>query len=284
VNDAAEVAFSARVLSDAGWGSAVFRRQPGSDAALVRLDPIEPLAPNVAVWPPVIGPSGAVAWITSRAVWGPDGTGGVMSLAATGDPMAGLPAVSFGIQSNPGRLGDLLPWINAEDEVAFTADLDDSQTGLINQGLFLAHPGGPIELILKTGDVAPGSSGALFNGFAILAFGDRDEIAFTAWLIRPGDPITYEFAVYLRDADGRLRPIVMQGDSIPFPTEERTIDSFLGIQTAFDASFSRVALRSSVGEDAIHVAVIPEPSACAAAPAGIAALALRRRVRSRAAA
>lgn len=80
-----------------------------------------------------------------------------------------------------------LPGVNAAGDIAFVAGLRDPDTNtFLGQGAFTSSG-----LVARTGDPAPGTGGASFDGFInYVALNDAGETAF--WATLAGDDVTFE--------------------------------------------------------------------------------------------
>ena len=285
LDDAGQVAFSATARSDTEVASAVYRWDPGSGVELVAM--IQPPVLDsprkyLPVELPAIAATGSIAWFGGTELFGPDGSGGTQEIFAVGDPVPGGPDGATFAEQSLGRIVPRRPWINGSDQVAFTADMtrlgDGDLPEPLGAAVFRADAGGPLELLVKTGDVAPYGGGATFGSpFTLLAFGDMGEVVFSNWLTSPdpNDPDPPDSAIYEIDAAGRLFPILLTDDLVALGAADSYGRTPASASLGFDAAFSRVAMSpgSFQGPDGVFVATIPEPDTHATATAALLALA-----------
>jgi hypothetical protein len=99
--------------------------------------------------------------------------------------------------------------------VAFSASLTTGQGGVTDanrKGVWQESPGGSLQLLARTGQVAPDTGGYTFaQGFEAFQT-SSGHVAFTAIL---SGPSSYNIAIYEQDAAGQLIKIAHMGDTMP---------------------------------------------------------------------
>jgi hypothetical protein len=125
----------------------------------------------------------------------------VTRIAREGDTVAGVGALS-GFGRHP------IPALNESGAVAFAAAVTGGKTV---EGIFLSARGRLQPVALSGGPAAGVSSGTL-SGVESPALNDRGDVAFLAMVRRGRETLE---AIYVREAGGRLRKVVAQGDPAP---------------------------------------------------------------------
>ena len=125
----------------------------------------------------------------------------VTKIAREGDSVPGV-----GVLSGFGR--HPIPALNDSGAVAFAAAVAGGKTV---EGIFLSARG-RIQPVALSGAPAPGVSSGTLAGVESPALNDRGDVAFLATVRRGRESLE---AIYVREASGKLRPIVTQGDPAP---------------------------------------------------------------------
>jgi len=141
-------------------------------------------APFVSTRAPSINENGNAAFLSNYRAEPPVGQWGIWIgkpdaldlFVRDGDVAPGTNGATFRPGPPPG-----IPIINANDVVAFRADLTIEEGGATpedNFGLWRGSPG-DIDLIARTGNVAPGTRGQTFGYIDLFTINSNDDVAFT---------------------------------------------------------------------------------------------------------
>ncbi|MDO8478336.1 MAG: hypothetical protein Q7W02_19480 [Candidatus Rokubacteria bacterium] len=125
----------------------------------------------------------------------------VTKIAREGDAVPGVGALS-GFGRHP------IPALNESGAVAFAAAVAGGKTV---EGIFLSARG-RIQPVALSGGPAPGVSSGTLAGVESPALNDRGDVAFLATVRRGRESLE---AIYVREAGGKLRKVVVQGDPAP---------------------------------------------------------------------
>lgn len=125
----------------------------------------------------------------------------VNKIAREGDMVAGVGSLS-GLGRHP------IPALNESGAVAFAAAVTGGKTV---EGIFLASQG-RLQPLALAGGAAPGLSSGTLAGVESPALNDRGDVAFLATVRRGREVVE---AIYVREARGKLRKVVAQGDPAP---------------------------------------------------------------------
>jgi hypothetical protein len=123
-------------------------------------------------------------------------------------------------------------------DVAFTAPLVEGQNPAPTQTtLFIAKSGGSIVRVAGIGDGAPG--GSQFQSLSPVSLNNRDEVLFNA------DLANSNAGLFVGDASGAVRKIVVSGDLYPIPLTGTFLSPFSGLlnnhgDVAFNAESATV--------------------------------------------
>jgi hypothetical protein len=125
----------------------------------------------------------------------------IIRIAREGDPVPGVGALS-GFGRHP------IPALNESGAVAFAAAVAGGKTV---EGIFLSVRG-RIQPVALSGGPAPGVPAGTLSGVESPALNDRGEVVFLATVRRGRETLE---AIYVREAGGKLRKVVAQGDAAP---------------------------------------------------------------------
>jgi hypothetical protein len=125
----------------------------------------------------------------------------VTRIAREGDTVPGVGALS-GFGRHP------IPALNESGAVAFAAAVTGGKTV---EGIFLSARS-RLQPVALSGGPAPGVSSGTLSGVESPALNDRGDVAFLATVRRGRETLE---AIYVREAGGRLRKVVAQGDPAP---------------------------------------------------------------------
>jgi hypothetical protein len=125
----------------------------------------------------------------------------VTRIAREGDAVPGVGALS-GFGRHP------IPALNESGAVAFAAAVAGGKTV---EGIFLSARG-RIQPVALSGGPAPGVSSGTLSGVESPALNDRGDVVFLATVRRGRETLE---AIYVREAGGKLRKVVAQGDPAP---------------------------------------------------------------------
>lgn len=121
------------------------------------------------------------------------------------------------------------PVIDATGDIAFVGTLSHTNSTTINDTGLWESINGQLKLMAREGDVAPGTSGALFDDFLNVAplLNSAGRLAFAAALQLGGDVTSANYGgIWEQDAQGVLRLVVRFGDTIEVaPGDFRTIST-----------------------------------------------------------
>ena len=125
----------------------------------------------------------------------------VTRIAREGDAVPGVGALS-GFGRHP------MPALNESGAVAFAAAVAGGKTV---EGIFLSARG-RLQPVALSGGPAPGVSSGTLSGVESPALNDRGDVVFLATVRRGRETLE---AIYMREAGGKLRKVVAQGDPAP---------------------------------------------------------------------
>jgi len=125
----------------------------------------------------------------------------VTRIAREGDAVPGVGALS-GFGRHP------MPALNESGAVAFAAALSGGKTV---EGIFLSARG-RLQPVALSGGSAPGVSSGTLSGVESPALNDRGDVVFLATVRRGRETLE---AIYVREAGGKLRKVIAQGDPAP---------------------------------------------------------------------
>lgn len=278
INDAGQLAFRARLVSDTAQADAIYRWDVVNGLELVALYVADGSPENVVVDaapldPPIIDALGGVAFLAG-GLFVPDGEGGTERIFADGDPLAGQPTAVFRrpffayTTPNP-------PIANGADELAILYGYETTPYEPYGDGsaiLVWSRDEGLRER-LRTSDFWRSPYTGPYD-LQLLDFSSTSEVATRVVIGRPcncGE-------VYLLPAVGPRRRILDEDDLFPAAEGGTITTNPFAAPIAFDADFSQVSVSNSEG---LYVATVPEPGAGLGAAIAISALvALRRRARA----
>jgi hypothetical protein len=138
---------------------------------------------------------------------------GSIALARVGDPLPQLPGVFLTAFETP------LFHFGSSGRAAFFGKLGGAVGAGNDSALLAVTPGGPLEVIAREGDVAPGTGGKLFLAPSnLLGVDSLDRIWFRADVqLGAGGP-TGGRATWVHQADVGLRAAAFGGDELPAPS------------------------------------------------------------------
>ena len=125
----------------------------------------------------------------------------VTRIAREGDAVPGVGALS-GFGRHP------MPALNESGAVAFAAAVAGGKTV---EGIFLSARG-RLQPVALSGGPAPGVSSGTLSGVESPALNDRGDVVFLATVRRGRETLE---AIYVREAGGKLRKVIAQGDPAP---------------------------------------------------------------------
>jgi hypothetical protein len=125
----------------------------------------------------------------------------VTRIAREGDAVPGVGALS-GFGRHP------MPALNESGAVAFAAAVSGGKTV---EGIFLSARG-RLQPVALSGGSAPGVSSGTLSGVESPALNDRGDVVFLATVRRGRETLE---AIYMREAGGKLRKVIAQGDPAP---------------------------------------------------------------------
>ncbi len=138
--------------------------------------------------------------------------------------------------------GLLGPARNGIGQIAFGGGLSGPGVDNSNDGGIWTNAGGPLSLLAREGDRAPGTPpGVVFLSLGAPFLNDEGQIAFRAPLTGPGVDDTNFNGIWFADANGHLRLVVRRGDRIdvnndPQIDDLRTISALIFNVADFGAS------------------------------------------------
>jgi hypothetical protein len=164
--------------------------------------------------------------------------------------------------------------LNNAGQIAFRATLAGlGVTGQNSAGLWAGSPE-KLQLVARTGDPAPGISGATFSTLSLqrlFTLNDLGQLAFIAQLAGPGITTANDSSIWATDVSGALHLIAREGDAIDVAAgTSRTISELLLREGAVSESIAlnnrgQVAFRArySDGEGVFisNAVAVPEPTA-----------------------
>lgn len=180
----------------------------------------------------------AVNQTNASGIWSEDSAGDLQLVARAGDAAPGTSADYGALTTAPSA--------NNQAQVAFAAGLLGAGVTAANNFAIWSNRSGPVELVVREGDVAPGLAGLtigdLSNSTPVL--GDGGDLAFRAQLAGTGVDSSNNASLWKSDGAG-LELIAREGDAAPGVTDNATFVRFendllmnsLG-QTAFIAALS----------------------------------------------
>jgi hypothetical protein len=227
-------------------------------------------------FPPAVNDSGDLAFLARAisnsgtsgrvsGIWGKQHDGLLELVVRTGElvPAISEEAVytSFGI-----------PSISATGEIAFAARMSGDQIDPTNsQGIWRTRENGGLELLARTGDLAPGAGeGMRFGSISTsLVVNEEGRTAFSAVLAETGQQ-----GIWAEDRAGNVRLVVREGEVLEVePGDFRTIESISStlsssVGNSRRGGFNRAgefgfAARFTDGSQGVFVsnrATVPEPS------------------------
>ena len=104
------------------------------------------------------------------------------------------------------------PVMSTNGILAFVAG-DTTGVAGVTAAVMRKHRDKRLEIVAKTGDTAPGTGGAVFNGFDDLSINGDGNVAFIANYTPDGGTTTLAGVFLLRK--GKIKAIVLNGDSLP---------------------------------------------------------------------
>jgi hypothetical protein len=122
-------------------------------------------------------------------------------VVVSGSTLSGLGTLSAPIEG---------PRMNEDSTIIF-AD-DGIFGGNTTAALFLKKKSGPLKVIAKQGDPAPGTNGGVFSEFDDMSINDDGDVAFIATYIVAAVTKT---GVFFYDTDGSIRSIIHSDNSLP---------------------------------------------------------------------
>ncbi|MEO0993584.1 MAG: choice-of-anchor tandem repeat NxxGxxAF-containing protein, partial [Pseudomonadota bacterium] len=144
-------------------------------------------------------------------------------IARTGEAAPGTGGAEFS--------GFSRPVLNNAGEVAFRGTLTGSGvTGANNEGLFTSSG-----LVVREGDAAPGTGGAVFAGFGAPSLNDMGEILFGAGLAGPGVTGANNSALFLWDGIRAPSLLLREGSVLDLGGgDQRTVNRLEITSNAFN--------------------------------------------------
>jgi len=168
---------------------------------------------------PKTGPGGEFTFVATlpgslSSLFGFDTEMGLTSLGIEGQPVSGVP-VGVLIDSFSQSTGV----VDGSGKATTLAFLTGAGVNFSNNSALLTQDdNGDLTIVVREGDPAPGvAPGSLFGGnsFADVATNVDRQIAFTTSLLPPGGNATPQSAVFLRNANGDLQPLAVEGQQVP---------------------------------------------------------------------
>ena len=224
----------------------------------------------------------------STGLWSEAGGAGLQLVAGKGEHAAGTPS---GVAFNQFEA----PVLNSLGETAFFATLTGSGVNSTNnQGLWVDQASQGLSLIARAGDIAPGTSGAVFSLFAAPAINSLGQIAFFAGLTGSGVNGNNDEGLWIERSPGDLQLVVRDGDTIEVsPGIFKTVSGNPQLASAGADDGASTGLSNngrltfelgfSDGTSGVFMITVPEPASVALAALAAGMLLLRRtgRVRRR---
>ena len=264
-------------------------------------DPAPATAPGVVLLRPYVYPSdggGSACWTAlggpgvtegeDSALYATDASGSLVKMLAReghAAPGAGPDAVIVEL------VGDSVV-INAAGQVVFTAAIAGPGIPPYALGMWRFDPAtNALDLLVRSGDPAPGLPGLTIEGFWWPVLNDRGDIAFTARIAGPSVTSDSDDAIFASEDGATLAKVMREGDLASFgPGDLRPllgpsmlgglISDAPGARQLNDAGQLVFLAHTPTPEftQAIVVATLPEPGVGTGLLCGVAALAgLRRR-------
>ena len=184
---------------------------------------------------PVLNDSGVAAFSAmlmggSQGIWTGSNANGFHRAALRGDSAPGTPGgVTFR------EFKEQQPSLNNAGEIAFLADLQGAGVTSSNRnGLWTNGGGGPLRLVARTGDQAPGAdSGATFRQLGTMFPAERPllngagRVAFAATLTGPGVNELNDIGIWTEDDGGSLTLVARMGDPAAGTADGVLFDHFV---------------------------------------------------------
>ena len=193
------------------------------------------------------------------SIW-TDRTGAFEMIARENDPIPGGPATT--------RFGGLGPTLlNNANDLAFFATLDGPGTNSSNDQSLWSDAFGPLEMILRTGDFAPGTpNDVVFDSFRTtgVGFNDLGQIAVLADLTGPGIDTSNDRGIWAQYPNGTFHLIARKGDPLTVGLGDTRIIKEIGFWDALN-DYGQLAFVTQFDDDSLGIFVtdlvaIPEPT------------------------
>ncbi|MCA9278026.1 MAG: hypothetical protein H6815_04470 [Phycisphaeraceae bacterium] len=104
--------------------------------------------------------------------------------------------------------------LNNDNDIAFRCGLTGTGvTSSNNSGIWSTAPGS-LSLVVREGDVAPGTGGATFSGFGVVKLNGTGNVMFTGFLTGSGVTSANDAGVWIETSSG-IELVVREGDAAP---------------------------------------------------------------------
>jgi hypothetical protein len=214
-------------------------------------------AGQYAFFATVVGPG--ITTENNRAIWS-NGSGSLKLLVRAGNIAPGTGGAKFDLQSSSVKVND-------RGETLFFSSLTGPAITMDNSFGIWVGKDDALRLIVRRGDIAPGTSGAFFF-FPITSSVDLNamgQTAFLSSLVGPGVTEANRWGIWVVGLDGVQRLIVRSGDSLEVaPGDFRVIESLGmsdgGFNDAGQLAFRAVFTDGSQGIFVSSLIAVPEPS------------------------
>lgn len=203
-------------------------------------------APIAAVGSPVPGVSGGLFSAISNPILSQSdevafrgtftgngvATGNNTAIFAYSANGSGRLVVRTGGADSGGRIFQTLssPILNGAGNIAFTGTLRSGVGGVSTAnatGVWTVSPDGPVAIVARAGDEAPGTGGARFATFPQISYPDEAGIAFTATLAGTGITTTNNTGLWASPSPGAPVELVLRtGDSFLVGGVAKTVSTF----------------------------------------------------------
>ncbi len=200
LNDSGAVAYWASLSGSTSSDYAIFSNRSGANSLIARANQQAIGYSSGVTYGYFFGPdftnSGKIAFSIypntgssslhpPGAVYTDVGSSSLQLVARTGDPAPGIPG------SNYGPLG-LPTYLNSAGDLAFAFNVDDTD----NYAFWTKKATGPVTLLIRGGDPAPGLPGLTCPSYGIYSFGGADSIVLGGQLSGPGVATTNDDAMF----------------------------------------------------------------------------------------